>query len=128
MSGASTSLLSQMDPKYVTRIHRKLAKEVGCSDGQDFTEEVMQCLRQTDSEKLVSAQHSTNVLELEFGLFPNIVFGDQLIPEKPSEMLSNREHKKRINLMVGTTEDEGSWIWNTLIDSERFALNDHFVF
>ncbi|CAG2170297.1 unnamed protein product [Oppiella nova] len=122
MSGSALSLLTNSDKSYVHNIYLKLAKHVGCSAGDTgFTDDVMTCLRGVPHEKLVSAQHSAEVLDSNFAFFPNYIFGDPFMREGPLDMVDHKETKKKINLLLGTTEDEGSWIWNKINENKALT-------
>ncbi|CAG2105800.1 unnamed protein product, partial [Medioppia subpectinata] len=121
MSGSALSLLSNSDKTYVRDVYLKLAKAVGCQPvSTTFTDDVMKCLRDIPPERLVSAQHSPEVLDSEFAFFPNIIFGDEFMADSPLTAVSHKETKKKINLLLGTTDDEGSWILNR-ISGEKFT-------
>src|SRR5262249_12575857 len=117
MSGSALSMLTNSDKSYTQRIYLKLAKHVGCDPADDgFTDQVLACLRDVPFEQLVSAQHSSQVLESNFAYFPNVIFGDQFVAEEPLKLISKRDTKQRINLLLGTTEDEGNWILTRIND------------
>jgi carboxylesterase type B len=120
MSGSAFSLLSYSEPEFVRNTYLRLAKLLGCNDRNDFSPKVMQCLRDISPENLVEAQHSKDIHLYSFGFSSNIIYGDKFMPEKPIVMLRNGDYKKKINLMVSTTDEEGSWIM-TKIDSVRFS-------
>ncbi|CAG2113932.1 unnamed protein product [Medioppia subpectinata] len=53
-------------------------------------------------------------------LFTLVVIDGEFLPERPIEMLRNRDFSANIHLLVSTTEDEGSFLLSGFYDSDKF--------
>ncbi|CAG2116353.1 unnamed protein product, partial [Medioppia subpectinata] len=86
----------------------KLGCDAGDSESTDrFTPQLIDCLLGQSADRLVTIQSMISADEV--GLMSLIVDG-QLLPDAPDVMLRNGDYKKGLNLMIGTNEDEGSFI------------------
>ncbi|CAG2103295.1 unnamed protein product [Medioppia subpectinata] len=88
------------------------AVKLGCDAGDSestgrFTPQLTDCLLGQSADRLITVQ--TVLSEAEAGLMSVIVDGE-LLPSAPDVMLRNGDYKKGLDLMIGTTEDEGSMI------------------
>ncbi|GIY83413.1 acetylcholinesterase-1, partial [Caerostris darwini] len=87
---------------------QKLAETVGCagdnSTVQDDPEDVIQCLKDVDSDTLIEASYRLDPLsQLDF--VPQQ--GDKLLPVNPSSAIFEGSFRCR-QLLIGVTKDEGS--------------------
>jgi len=113
MSGSSLVKFGGDEPKSVIKNWLKGAKLIGCTDDQNssedkFTPKIVECLRNSSPEKLISIP---NLHELSTGiinLMSIVVIDGQFLPKKPQDLLRSGKFKQNVNLLIGNTEDEGS--------------------
>ncbi|CAG2112292.1 unnamed protein product [Medioppia subpectinata] len=83
----------------------------GCGTNEtQFTEEVMQCMRALDVDKLADIVSMPQLNSREISLFFVVVVDGEFLPKMPAEMLADGDYKRNVNLMVSNVEDEGSFI------------------
>ncbi|CAG2174660.1 unnamed protein product [Oppiella nova] len=100
----------------------KGAKLIGCEEkGAKFTEKVMQCLRAAKPEKLVNILEAKELTVGSIKMWNLVVIDGHFLPKRPQEMISSGDFKRDLNLMVSTTEDEGSFLLAYYYDSEKFS-------
>jgi len=63
-------------------------------------------------------------IDIDFTNRPFVVYGDEFLPRKVSQMFKAGDCKKDVNVLMGTTDDEGSFILSFLIDPKNFSLSN----
>lgn len=126
ISGSPLNYIIGEKPSHAKEKWLKAAEQLGCGKGEDFTEKIMKCLREKSSEDLsktlldLSRNPNTNNRE---EITPQVVYGDAFLPEDPVTMLSNGDHKRNFNLLIGHTDDEGGYML-PMVDMERYSINN----
>ncbi|XP_054161231.1 cholinesterase 1-like [Oppia nitens] len=113
MSGAAINRNAGEDPEAVRDKWLKGAEAIGCGDGsesQEFRKETIDCLMAAPADQLAAIPFLPVLADKQIGWTTQVIIDGQLIPSRPLKMLESGDYKKSINLMVGTTQDEGSWI------------------
>lgn len=101
-SGAPNSYLGSQNAKTSLEAYKSLAIRLKCSN--EDTKKVVQCLR-TKSVKEVLTATADSLVNAE-NFIP--VYGDELLPVSPVEALKTGKFHHDIDLMYGTTKNEGS--------------------
>jgi len=122
ISGSALNHLVGENPEIAKNKWLKGAKSIGCGDGTKWTSEVISCLRRADANNLVKLSQLSMVGKVnENEVTPQVVFGDSFLPEEPLKMISSGDHKKNVNLFIGTTEDEGG-LMLPMVDLIKYSL------
>jgi carboxylesterase type B len=122
MSGGPLSHLTGENPTTAKNNWLKVSKFADCGNGLNFSSSVIECLQNISVEKLVKVADRHD-LTTDTALFmSNVRYGDEFLPKKPVDMLKNKDHKKNFKLIVGFTDDEGSWLLADRIDTIKYAL------
>jgi carboxylesterase type B len=123
----SASILNHLDsgePESVRKRWLNGAKSIGCVDEENsseesFTPKIMQCLRDTSPEVLQALIESSELKDIN-GWSPQVVIDGQFLPKRPLEMLKSGDYKKNVNLMIGSTQDEGSFVLPWKMDPIKY--------
>jgi carboxylesterase type B len=121
ISGSALNHLVGENPELAQKKWLKGAKSIGCGNGEKWTTEVIACLRRADADKLIKLSQSSIVGKKEEEITPQVIYGDTFLPEEPIKMLSNGDHRKNINIFIGTTDDEGG-LMLPMIDLIKYSL------
>lgn len=109
-----------MDTIDAKKMWSNIAADFSCED--DFKNGSALCLRNVKSENLIESafdkRYKTDINIIK----PFVIYGDEFLPRKPSEMLRIGDFKKNVNLLIGTTEDEGSYLLTSSIDPIKYSL------
>jgi carboxylesterase type B len=104
MSGSALVDAIIGDKDSVKKLWSKKAEKINCK--QEFDRGSTDCFSNTN---------------VSMGENPLVIYGDQLLPQKPSVMLKSGNYKKEVNLLMGTTDDEGSVFVSLLMDSKQLS-------
>ncbi|CAG2117010.1 unnamed protein product, partial [Medioppia subpectinata] len=112
MSGAPLNRRLLADKHALESRWVSAAIKLGCDAGDSestgrFTPQLTDCLMGQSADRLVTIQAVMSTAE---AALINIIVDGQLLPSTPDVMLRNGDFKKGLDLMIGTTEDEGSVI------------------
>ncbi|CAG2171425.1 unnamed protein product [Oppiella nova] len=95
----------------------------GCGDGFQANGSA-DCLRAIAAQNLIEStfdkRHKTDVNLMK----PYVIYGDEFLPKSPVEMLKSGDFKKNVNLLVGTTVDEGSNVLTATVDSQKYSQHN----
>lgn len=95
------------------------AKKINCGNGHHWTIETLKCLQKASSDDLLKLLDPL----AQVSLSPEVVLGGDLLPF--DSLLSGIEHlsshKKAIQVLVGSTDDEGSIVL-PIIDMKTYSL------
>jgi len=104
MSGLPEDLYSFKTPEVAKSHAFALARDVGCK--QKNPKEVVECLRKVDGDKLRTFQWKHYKKILDFPFMPTI--DGYFLPDYP-ETLIKKGKAKRGELLIGSTQDEGTY-------------------
>lgn len=123
MSGSIFTQLVATTRKASTEIAQNWAQEVNkrlnCGDGQHWTIETLNCLRKASTDQLLKVLNPLG----ENPFAPEVVLGDDFLPFESLieavQLLSSS--KQSINIMFGSTNDEGGLVL-PMLSSTIFSL------
>ncbi|CAG2174869.1 unnamed protein product, partial [Oppiella nova] len=125
MSGAAINRNAGEPARDVMQKWLRGAQAINCTEGDDipeeFTPKIIDCLHNTPAETLAAIPILPALMEGIVGWNTVVIIDGEFLPARPLEMLSKGDHKKGINLMVGTAQDEGSWILWLTEDSVKYS-------
>lgn len=100
---------------------QNIVQDFQCSQ-QQFINGSVECLRSVKAENLIEStfdkRHKTDVNIIK----PFVIFGDEFLPKSPQQMLRSADFKKNLNLLVGTTTDDGSDVLTLSVDPNKYSL------
>ncbi|XP_054165471.1 acetylcholinesterase-like [Oppia nitens] len=119
------------EPAMSLKYWLRQAKAVGCSTGNNhqsdnnsisdsnykMSAKVIECLRQIPANKLTE---NYTTFEISGSVDPIFVIDGTIYTGTVMEMLERGEHKHNFSLMISNTEDEGSILLASLVDSKIF--------
>jgi carboxylesterase type B len=113
------------EPQNIMNGWIKGAKVIGCSDEENsiensFTPKMIECFKNSAPEKLASIVFSPEIVSGLIGWMPQVVVDGQFLPKKPLSMLKSGDYKKNLSLLIGTTEDEGSFVLTFGVDNIKY--------
>ena len=122
MSGATINNMTICDHQTVLNIWIKRVEEAGCVDEENtdqtnkkFTSKMFECLNKLSVHDLI------DMSSLSFGYcFTPLTIDNTFIVDRPINLIRSGEFKKNFSLMVGTTEDEGSFMLAKYIDQIKY--------
>jgi carboxylesterase type B len=116
-SGSPNSYLGSKSKEVtITKTHH-FAKQLNCNQ-TDMTD-ILACLRKKSINDILNiSQHSTTSLE-PF----DPIYGDELMPMKPSEALKGGHFNQNVELLFGLVKDEGSIFVDEILST--IAPNKH---
>lgn len=125
MSGAALSHLANECPKKAKRQWIKGAQLIGCGDesnenDNEFTDKMIDCLMNADANDLVRMPNVPELLTEAHKWLGMVVIDGKFIPQRVIKMLKSGDYKKNVNLMMGTTSDEGSFILTYIVDPRKY--------
>jgi carboxylesterase type B len=125
MSGSAINNMAGDEPQNIMNSWIKGAKVVGCTDEQNsnensFTPKMIECFKNSAPEKLASIVFLPEMKSGLIGWMPQVVVDGQFLPKKPFSMLKSGDYKKNLNLLIGTTEDEGSFLLPFEVDNIKY--------
>ncbi|CAG2116027.1 unnamed protein product [Medioppia subpectinata] len=120
MSGAFTNAVCNANAS--ERLWYERAVAIGCDVGDktgktsyEFTPEMIKCMRGLSADDLLKAKDLTySPCELDF------MIDGHFLPHNPIEMLKSGDHKKDMDLLIGTVVNEGSFLFPIMIDPVQF--------
>ncbi|XP_054157219.1 cholinesterase 1-like [Oppia nitens] len=129
ISGSALNYIIGENPEVAKEKWLLVANEMKCikkDSANNFTEEVMSCLRNKSaadlSKTLLLLSHKAKSEKKKFDeITPQVIFGDAFLPESPETMLTAGDHKRSVNVLIGHTDDEGGYML-PMVDMERYAL------
>lgn len=127
ISGSALNYIVGEKPEEAKAKWLKVVPEVGCGKADNFTKDVISCLHKKASDKL-----SQSLLKLSQAtkpadkttkeeITPQVIFGDEFLPEDPKSMLAEGDHKRTVSLLIGHTDDEGGYML-PMVDMDKFSL------
>jgi carboxylesterase type B len=109
-SGSPNSFLGSNSKEATINKTHHFAKKINCSQ-TDMTD-ILTCLRKISVNDILNiSQHSTTSLE-PF----DPIYGDELMPMKPSEALKGGHFNQNVELLFGLVKDEGSIFVEEILD------------
>ena len=132
MSGASINRMAGDEPENVKKLWLKGAQAIGChhhqhpggvvNEGQneEFSQEIIDCLKSAPADKLALIPLMPETAAGIVGWMSHVIIDKDFLPERPLQMLQRGDFKKNINLLVGTVEDEGSFILSFYVDPNKY--------
>jgi carboxylesterase type B len=125
MSGSAINNVVGDEPQNIINGWIKASKVIGCTDEENsiensFTPQIIECLKNADPEKLSSIPFSPEIRSGRITSMPQVVVDGQFLPNKPLSMLKSGDFKKNLNLLIGTTEDEGSFVLFFQVDNVKY--------
>ncbi|XP_054155066.1 cholinesterase 1-like [Oppia nitens] len=110
-------------------MHKDVAREMWANITIDFgcdqsfvINGSVDCLHETNAQKLIESTFDKRY-KLDVNIVkPFLIYGDQFLPKSPSEMLNSGDFKRNVNLLIGTTDDEGSNILSTTVDTKKYSI------
>jgi acetylcholinesterase len=125
MSGASINRNAGEPARDVMDKWLRGAQAIGCTDGNDipteFTPKLIECFRNAPAEALAAIPLMPALMEGIVGWNTVVIIDGEFLPALPLEMLNKGDHKKGLNVMIGSTQDEGSWILWFSEDSVKYS-------
>ena len=124
MSGASINRMAGDEPDNVRNNWLKGAHAIGCTDEQDskeFTPAVIDCLKKAPADKLALIPMLPETVKDLYGWMSMVVIDKTFLPDRPLKMLESGDYKKHFNLLVGSAEDEGSFILQFYVDPVKYG-------
>ena len=122
MSAAAINNMSVCSPEVVLNRWISRVEEAGCVDEENreqankkFTPKMMECLNKLSVRALVDMAY----IKFEHCLTPMVIDGTFIV-DQPINSLQSGDFKRNFNLMIGTTEDEGSFLLPMLIDPIKY--------
>jgi len=93
-----------IDGEYRNHINMWLkgAELIGCNDDKvtdEFTPEIMDCLKKADPDDLLSIPEHKEMALLNL-VFPFVTIDGKFLPKKPSEMLRTGDFKQNVKQVV----------------------------
>ncbi|CAG2115768.1 unnamed protein product [Medioppia subpectinata] len=126
MSGAAINRNAGEPARDVALKWLKGAQAIGCTPADkppatEFTPEIIECFQRAPAETLSAIPFMPTLMEGVVGWNTVVVVDGEFLPDLPLRMLNNGDHKHAVNVMVGTAQDEGSWILWFSEDSVKYA-------
>ena len=124
-SGAYVNYLVDGEYKDQKQLWLKAAELAGCEVRQEFTNELIECLRKADPETLVDLSFQI----AKGGLFPFVIVDGEFLPQSPTQIIRSGDYKQDANLLFGTAQDEGSLFINRIvpdINEKNFTYQEVF--
>ncbi|XP_054165545.1 cholinesterase 1-like [Oppia nitens] len=127
MSGAVYNHPIERDAESIKQFWLNAAIEEGCVDDQDyvyldFTPKILKCLRQLTPQKVLELTQHHGLLTPKLGWHRLVVIDGKFLPNKPINLLKNNRYNSTHNVLIGTVEDEGSLLLNSMIDPNLYDL------
>jgi acetylcholinesterase len=125
MSGSAINNMAGDEPQNIMNGWIKGAKVIGCTDEENsiensFTPKMIECFKNSSPEKLASIVFLPEIISGLIGWMPQVVVDGQFLPKKPLSMLKSGDYKKNLSLLIGTTEDEGSFVLTFGVDNIKY--------
>ena len=124
MSGAAINRMAGDEPENVLKNWLTGAQAIGCTDTESngkFTKKIIDCLKAAPSEKLAVIPLLPETTTGLVGWMSQVVIDKDFLPDRPLKMLEQGDFKKNVNLLVGTAEDEGSFVLGFYVDQVKYA-------
>ena len=129
ISGSALNYIIGENPEDAKAKWLKVVEEIDCGRADNFTEEVMSCLRKKDADKLsqsllkLSQASKPEEKTTKEEITPQVIFGDEFLPDDPKTMLAEGDHKRNVNLLIGHTDDEGGYML-PMVDIQKYSLSN----
>jgi acetylcholinesterase len=125
MSGSAINNMAVDEPQNIMNSWIKGAKVIGCTDEENsseytFTPKMIECLKNLEPEKLSSIPFFPEMKSSLIGWTSQVVIDGQFLPKKPLSILISGDYKKNMNLLVGTVEDEGSYLLTRSVNNIKY--------
>jgi carboxylesterase type B len=102
----------------VKKMWSKMADSFGCKE--DFDRGSTQCLRGIEANNLTESEMKLDLSDDK----AFVIYGDEFLPQKPIDMIRSGNYKKNVNLLMGTTDDEGSLLLTFMVNRTKFSISD----
>ncbi len=127
MSGSAINKQAGEEAEAVKKKWLNAAKLFGCKDNDknsknNFTPKLIECLKNMSAESLITLPLLFEKANGIIGWMTVVVVDGEFLPKKPLTMLKNGDYKKNTNLMIGTVEDEGSFLLQFHVDPKKYEL------
>jgi acetylcholinesterase len=125
MSGSSINNMAGDEPQNVMKGWLKGAQLIGCADEENdsensFTPKMIECLKNSDPKQLFAIPFLPELTEGRIGWMLQVIVDGQFLPKKPLSLLKSGNFKKNLNLLIGTAEDEGSFVLPIQVDNVKY--------
>ena len=122
-SGAYLNHLIDGPPHLYIKRWLKGAQLIGCNEqnSDQFTAEVIECLKTIEPELLYKITELPELNPKSIKVMNLVVVDGEFLPQKPNDILKSGDFKQNINLMIGTNEDEGSFILTQFYDRIKYS-------
>ncbi|CAG2111302.1 unnamed protein product [Medioppia subpectinata] len=125
ISGSAINYIIGEKPEVAKKKWLLAANELACGDGKEFDDEAMECLRNREaselSKTLLKLSQTAKTKNKEFDeITPQMVFGDQFLPEEPLKMIADGNYKRSVSVLIGHTDDEGGYML-PMVDMEKYS-------